>query len=97
MVCDEATSALDSHTENEIMMAMDSAAKGRTYLVIAHRLSTIADADAIAVLHEGVVAEVGTHAELMARGGLFASMWAKHIAEAGGRTASSASLTALVA
>jgi ABC-type transport system involved in Fe-S cluster assembly fused permease/ATPase subunit len=97
MVCDEATSALDSHTEAEIMVAMDQAAAGRTYMVIAHRLSTIADAHAIAVLHEGVIAEIGTHHELLARGGLYASMWAKHMAEHGAvRTASTASLTALV-
>lgn len=72
MVGDEATSALDSHTEQEIMAAMDRAAVGRTYIVIAHRLSTIADANAICVLHEGLVAELGSHAELLARGGLYA-------------------------
>lgn len=82
MVGDEATSALDSHTESEIMAALDSAATGRTYIVIAHRLSTIADADTIAVLHEGVIAELGAHAELLALGGLYSSMWARHMAEA---------------
>ena len=80
MVGDEATSALDSHTETEIMRAMDSAATGRTYIVIAHRLSTIVDAQKIAVLHEGLVAELGTHAELLDRNGLYAAMWAKHAA-----------------
>lgn len=99
MVCDEATSALDTHTENEIMAAMNSAAAGRTYMVIAHRLSTIADADIIAVLDAGVIAEVGSHQELLASGGLYATMWSKHMAEAGSgsRSASSASLATLVA
>jgi ATP-binding cassette subfamily B protein len=82
MVGDEATSALDSHTEASIMEAMDRVASTRTYIVIAHRLSTVANADAIAVLHEGVVAELGTHAELLTRpDGLYASLWAKHAQE----------------
>jgi len=80
LVCDEATSALDSGTEASIMQAIDRAAAGRTSIVIAHRLSTVADADCIAVLHEGRVAELGTHAELLALGGLFAAMWDKHAA-----------------
>lgn len=97
MVCDEATSALDSSTEQEVMHAINQAAAGRTYLVIAHRLSTIADADVIAVLQDGVVAECGTHAQLEAKeGGLYAAMWAKHLmSEAGGKTPSSANLPAL--
>jgi ATP-binding cassette subfamily B protein len=97
MVCDEATSALDSSTEQEVTHAINQAAAGRTYLVIAHRLSTIADADVIAVLQDGVVAECGTHAQLEAKeGGLYAAMWAKHLmSEAGGKTHSSANLPAL--
>jgi ATP-binding cassette subfamily B protein len=82
MIGDEATSALDSHTEAAIMTAMDRVASTRTYIVIAHRLSTVANADAIAVLQDGVVAEIGTHNELLALpNGLYASLWAKHTRE----------------
>ena len=83
MVGDEATSALDSNTEAAIMSAMDRVASTRTYIVIAHRLSTVQNAAAIAVLKEGIVAEVGTHAELLAKGGLYADLWAKHSREDG--------------
>ncbi len=72
---DEATSALDSHTEREIQDALDKVAKSRTSLVIAHRLSTIVHADEIIVLEKGVIAEKGTHAQLMDQNGLYASMW----------------------
>jgi ATP-binding cassette, subfamily B, heavy metal transporter len=74
-VLDEATSALDSHTEREIQDALDRVAKNRTTLVIAHRLSTIIHADMILVLEKGQVAEQGTHAELIDKGGLYASLW----------------------
>ncbi len=72
---DEATSALDSHTEKEIQDALDRIAKGRTTLVIAHRLSTIVHADNILVLEKGLLVEQGTHAELIAKNGLYASLW----------------------
>ena len=72
---DEATSALDSHTEKEIQDALERVSKGRTTLVIAHRLSTIVDADEIIVLDQGAIVERGTHAALLAKGGLYASMW----------------------
>ena len=72
---DEATSALDSHTEKEIQDALDQVSKDRTTLVIAHRLSTIVHADLILVLEAGQVAEQGTHADLIAKGGLYASLW----------------------
>jgi ATP-binding cassette subfamily B protein len=75
LLLDEATSALDSHTEKEIQDALDRVSKNRTTLVIAHRLSTIVGADEIIVLDQGVIVERGTHHELLARGGLYASMW----------------------
>jgi ATP-binding cassette subfamily B protein len=75
LVLDEATSALDSHTEREIQDALDRVARNRTTLVIAHRLSTIVGADEIIVLDHGTIVERGTHAKLLAAGGLYASMW----------------------
>src|SRR5580658_1188938 len=75
LVLDEATSALDSHTERDIQDELDRVARGRTTLVIAHRLSTIVGADMILVLDDGVIVERGTHQELLAHGGLYASMW----------------------
>jgi len=75
LVLDEATSALDSHTEHEIQEALDRVSHNRTSLVIAHRLSTIVSADEIIVLDQGRIAERGTHIALLARGGLYASMW----------------------
>ncbi|KJC55828.1 metal ABC transporter permease [Bradyrhizobium sp. LTSPM299] len=75
LVLDEATSALDSHTEHEIQGALERVSRNRTSLVIAHRLSTIVGADEIIVLDQGQIAERGTHARLLASGGLYASMW----------------------
>jgi len=75
LLLDEATSALDSHTEKEIQDALDRVSRNRTTLVIAHRLSTIIGADEIIVLNQGVIAERGTHHQLLAKGGLYASMW----------------------
>ena len=75
LLLDEATSALDSHTERDIQDALDRVSKNRTTLVIAHRLSTIVGADEILVLDDGVIVERGTHAELLANNGLYASMW----------------------
>ena len=75
LVFDEATSALDSANERAIQSEIRAAARGKTALVIAHRLSTVVDAQRIVVLHEGCVAETGTHDELLARGGRYAEMW----------------------
>jgi ATP-binding cassette subfamily B protein len=75
LILDEATSALDSHTEREIQDALDEVARNRTTLVIAHRLSTIVAADNILVLDAGRLVEQGTHAELLAKGGLYAGLW----------------------
>ncbi len=75
LVLDEATSALDSHTEQEIQAALDRVSANRTTLVIAHRLSTVVNADQILVLRAGEIVERGGHAELLAAGGLYASMW----------------------
>src|SRR5277367_5553416 len=76
LILDEATSALDTGTEQDIQAALRVVSRHRTTLVIAHRLSTVVDADEIVVLEGGRVAERGTHAALLARGGLYAHMWA---------------------
>jgi len=75
LILDEATSALDTRTEQEIQAALRAIARNRTTLVIAHRLSTVVEADEIIVLQEGRIAERGTHASLIAAGGLYAEMW----------------------
>ncbi|HMK80366.1 MAG TPA: ATP-binding cassette domain-containing protein, partial [Xanthobacteraceae bacterium] len=77
LVLDEATSALDSHTEKEIQDALDRVSRDRTTLVIAHRLSTIVGADEIIVVDQGVIAERGTHHQLLLKNGLYASMWSR--------------------
>ena len=74
LILDEATSALDSESENQIKEALETLMKGRTCLTVAHRLSTIDRADRIVVMQDGVIAEEGTPAELMARGGTYARM-----------------------
>ena len=77
LMLDEATSALDTGTEREIQGALNLVSRNRTTLVIAHRLSTVIDADEILVLDHGQIIERGRHAELLALGGHYASMWNK--------------------
>jgi subfamily B ATP-binding cassette protein MsbA len=74
LILDEATSALDSESERHVQAALETLMKGRTSLVIAHRLSTIEKADRIIVLQKGQIAEAGTHAELLAKGGVYAQL-----------------------
>jgi ATP-binding cassette subfamily B protein len=80
VVLDEATAHLDSESEVAVQRALDAALEGRTSLVIAHRLSTIRQADLIVVLDRGRVVETGRHAELLARGGLYADLHATQFA-----------------
>ena len=74
LVLDEATSAIDPETEDRVQRALDTLAEGRAVMIVAHRLETVRRCDRIYVLREGVVAESGTHAELVARGGLYATL-----------------------
>ena len=74
LILDEATSALDSVTEAHIQKAFDKLSEGRTTIVIAHRLSTVRGADRIAVIDNGCIIELGTHEELLARGGAYAAL-----------------------
>jgi subfamily B ATP-binding cassette protein MsbA len=74
LILDEATSALDSESERQVQAGLEELMKGRTTIVIAHRLSTIEKADRIVVLDRGEVAEVGSHQELLAKGGIYARL-----------------------
>jgi len=81
LILDEATSALDSRTEAAIQATLHDVTANRTSIVIAHRLSTVMDADQIVLLDEGQVAERGTHAQLLRKGGLYAEMWQRQQTE----------------
>ena len=75
LILDEATSALDSESERMVQNALDELMQGRTTLVIAHRLSTVERADRIVVLVHGRIVEIGSHHELLAKGGAYANLY----------------------
>ena len=75
LILDEATSALDNESERQVQASLETLMKGRTTLVIAHRLSTVQNADKIVVMDQGVVVEQGSHQELLAQGGAYASLY----------------------
>jgi len=81
LILDEATSALDTESERAVQMALDTLMKNRTTLVIAHRLSTIEHANRIVVLQEGRIAEIGSHAQLLAANGVYAHLYHLQFAE----------------
>jgi ATP-binding cassette subfamily B protein len=81
VILDEATAHLDSESESALQRALDTALEGRTSLVIAHRLSTVRNADEILVVDAGQIVARGTHAQLLAEGGLYAELYRTQFAE----------------
>ncbi len=79
LILDEATSNLDAVSEALVLQALDRLAQGRTTFIIAHRLSVARDADLVVVLDRGHIAETGAHADLLARGGLYANLWERQM------------------
>jgi subfamily B ATP-binding cassette protein MsbA len=82
LILDEPTAALDTESERLVIEGLERLMKGRTVITIAHRLSTIRDADNILVLHNGIVAEQGTHEQLLASNGLYADLYHVQFADA---------------
>jgi ABC-type multidrug transport system fused ATPase/permease subunit len=85
LIMDEPTAALDTESEKLVMEGLDRLMKGRTVVTITHRLNTIRGADTIIVLHGGIVAEQGTHDELLARSGIYAELYATKVGPVGSR------------
>jgi len=83
LILDEATSSVDTRTELLIQRAMDALMQGRTSFIIAHRLSTVRDADLILVMDQGDIVEQGSHKELLAKGGFYASLYNSQFDPAG--------------
>ena len=79
LLLDDALSSVDTHTEEEILRGLRGIMAERTALIVAHRVSTVRDADLIGVLDDGRIAEQGTHAELVARRGLYAAMYRRQL------------------
>ncbi len=82
LLLDEPTSALDTESETLVQQALESFSTGRTTLVIAHRLSTIQNADRVLVLQDGAIVEQGTHAELLAHGGVYLDLYQRQFDDA---------------